>query len=76
MAPRKAVSVAPAQTPVLPVTPRLLSMKDAAKYLGCAYWAVRTLLWGKQIPYIQIGRRFVIDRTDLDKWVDKQKAAA
>jgi excisionase family DNA binding protein len=59
-------------SPPVTVTPRLLTIKQAAVYLGAAVWAVRQLLWAKEVPHIVIGRRHLIAREDLDSFIDSQ----
>jgi len=54
-------------------TPRLLNIPDAAKYMGCTVWFVRTLIWGRQVPHVRFGKRFLLDRSDLDTFIDSQK---
>lgn len=61
---------------VNPVTPRLLSLKNAATYLGCAFWAVRELCWARELKPIRIGKRDCIDIVDLDAWIERKKKAA
>ena len=56
-----------------PSEPRLLGVREAAAYLGSTVWAIRTLVWEEQIPYIRIGKRLLIDRADLDNFVDRHK---
>jgi excisionase family DNA binding protein len=56
-----------------PLEPLLLSLEDAAKILGCSLWAMRSLVWDKKIPYIQIGRRFLVSPVDLAAYVDANK---
>ena len=73
MASRKAVPVVPAETPV---TPRLLTLRQAADYLNCAFWAIRTMVTTGELKKIPIGRRFCIDRSDLDTWIEQKKRAA
>src|SRR5438309_2785346 len=58
-----------ADSPVL--NPRLLSIGDAAKYLGGTSWAVRRLIWQGALPYVQVGKRFVIAREELDAWITR-----
>lgn len=53
--------------------PRLLGVREAATYLGSTVWAIRTLIWEEQIPHIRIGKRLLIDRVDLDNFVDQHK---
>jgi excisionase family DNA binding protein len=63
--------------PVVPVVaingPRLLSLKDAAVYLGAHLWAVRQMVRGRELPYVQIGRKHLIDRLDLDQYIEEIK---
>ncbi len=55
---------------------RALPLKDAAAYLGCTLWRIRSLVWeGKLTAYYE-GKRQVIDRADLDAHVEKQKRGA
>ncbi len=54
-------------------TPRLLTIPQTAVYLSCAVWAVRSLLWARQVPYLKIGRRFLIDPKDLEKFIAASK---
>jgi excisionase family DNA binding protein len=56
--------------------PLLLDIKSAARVLSCTTWAVRSLLWSKEIPHIKIGRRFLIDPADLRSYIARQKERA
>ena len=67
---------APQPKPDRSVEPRLLTVSAAAAYLSCAVWAVRVLLWKKEIPFIRLGKRFLIDRADLDDFVERRKESA
>ncbi len=65
--------------PVIPVVnpePLLLDIGAAARALSATPWAVRSLLWDKQIPYIKIGRRFLIEPADLRAFIERNKEAA
>jgi excisionase family DNA binding protein len=64
------------QSALPPVTtqPRLLGIKDAARYLGATVWFVRSQLWAANLPYITLGKRFVIDTADLDRFIEAKKA--
>jgi excisionase family DNA binding protein len=53
--------------------PRLLSQHEAARYLGISYWTVRDLVFRREIPFIKIGRRVLVDRLDLDAYLDRSK---
>jgi excisionase family DNA binding protein len=65
----------PPAAPVVPVIngPRLLSLKQSADYLGAHLWAIRQMIRNREIPYVQIGRKFLIDRFDLDRYIEKNK---
>ena len=56
-----------------PITPRLLTIKEAARYCSCAVWAIRELLWSRTIPHVVIDRRHLIDRGDLDRFIDERR---
>jgi len=61
-------------TPVVAISgPRLLSVKDAATYLGAHLWAIRQMVRNRELPYVQIGRKHLIDKVDLDKFIEKNK---
>ena len=61
---------------VLAPAPRLVGVAAAAAYLGCTVWAVRSLQWDKQIPYVRIGQRLLFDIADLDAFVERSKVAS
>jgi len=52
---------------------RLLSVKEAAEYLGISQWTMRGLGWNGEIPEVKIGRRVLFDREDLDAFVERSK---
>jgi excisionase family DNA binding protein len=54
---------------------RLLSIKEAAVYLGRGTYSMRELLWGGQLPYLQCGKggKLWVDRKDLDSWIEANK---
>src|SRR5579862_8563480 len=49
-------------------------MRDAAKYLSCAYWAIRQLVYTSELTPIRIGKRFCLDRRArfMDRTAKKQ----
>lgn len=57
----------------LPITPRLLRIPDAAKYLSCTNWFLETLLREKTVPSFIQGKRKLVDVRDLDAYVDRLK---
>jgi excisionase family DNA binding protein len=55
---------------------RLLRIPEAARYLGSTISAVRALIWSRELPYVKIGQRYLIDRADLDAFIQKTKKVA
>ncbi len=62
------------------VPPRLLSLEDAARYLGVSPWTVRELEWSGVLPRVRIPlgngkelRKLLFDRADLDRLIDRWK---
>ena len=53
--------------------PRLFSQQDAACYLGISYWTIRDLVFRREIPFVKIGRRILVDRLDLDAYLEQSK---
>ena len=55
---------------------RLLTVQQAAKYLGTTVWCMRSLAWEKKLTSIRLGKRLLFDVRDLDKFIDDRKRAA
>ena len=55
--------------------PRLLPLKDAAKWLGITTWAMRERIWAGQIPVVMFpgGRKQYVDVNDLEAFIQKNK---
>ena len=54
---------------------RLMTVADAARFLGCSDANVYALIRGGQLPYVTIGRSkgFRLDRVDLEAFIDDRK---
>ncbi|MGH9735815.1 MAG: excisionase family DNA-binding protein [Candidatus Acidiferrales bacterium] len=52
---------------------RWLTVPEAARYLGATVGFVRALIWDGAVPFVKAGKRFVIDRTDLDAYMVRSK---
>jgi excisionase family DNA binding protein len=52
---------------------RLLSQQAAAAYLGISYWTLRDLIFRGDLPSVRIGRRTLVDRQDLDAFLERVK---
>src|SRR6266851_2074521 len=58
------------------VVPRLLRIQDAAKYLSSTTWQIETLLREKKILSFVLGKRRVVDRLELDRYVECRNVEA
>jgi excisionase family DNA binding protein len=56
--------------------PRYLTIKGAAAYASLTVWFVRELIWARKVAYARLGNRYVIDRLDLDTFMQSQKVPA
>jgi excisionase family DNA binding protein len=52
---------------------RLLSIPQAAEYLGVCAKTMWRLVWESEIPQIRIARRVLVDIRDLDRYIESQK---
>jgi hypothetical protein len=69
------------------IKPRLLNMRQAAKYLGCSFWTARDYVLQGLIPIVDLPplrprqgdrqrktlRRVLVDRADLDAFIESRK---
>ncbi len=60
------------RTNVLPA-PRLLDYKAAGAYLSLSYWSLREMVLNGEIPHLKFGKKVLIDRKDLDVWIEQRK---
>jgi excisionase family DNA binding protein len=60
----------------LSAEPLLLDIRGAAHALSSTVWTFRSLLWKKEIPFIRIGRRFLIDPADIREFIQRKKEEA
>lgn len=49
--------------------PRLLSVSEAARYIGISERNLRGLIAERKIPFVRIRRRIVFRLVDLDRWI-------
>ncbi len=54
-------------------TPRLLDYKSAGVYVSLSYWSLRELVLDGEIPHLRFGKKILIDRRDLDAWIERHK---
>lgn len=55
---------------------RLYNLKEAAQYMGRTVWGMRELIWAGKLPVVKApeGRKIFIDVTDMDGYIEKNKA--
>jgi excisionase family DNA binding protein len=55
---------------------RLLTLKEAAEYLGRSEWGMRDLIWSRTIPVVKMSgaRKYYLDIHDLNVFVEKNKS--
>ena len=56
--------------------PRLLSVDEAAAYIGRTGKALRHMIASGAIPSVREGSRVHLDRADLDRWIEMRKCRA
>lgn len=50
-----------------------LSVKEAAAYTGISEYYIREFIKDKKIPYIETGKKFLINRIELEKYLKGQE---
>ena len=51
----------------------MLDLRSAGRYVSLSYWTVREMAMRGDIPLVRAGRRILIDRLDLDLWIERNK---
>jgi excisionase family DNA binding protein len=51
----------------------MLSPESAAEYICASTDTLRDMIKNGEIPFVRNGRRYTIDRCDLDKWIETNK---
>ena len=56
----------------MPVKRRILSLKETAEAYGPSLWFWRQRIWAGDIQFIQCGRKQLLDRLDIEKFLESQ----
>jgi excisionase family DNA binding protein len=56
-----------------PLRPRLLSVEQAAAYIGRTKDAVNHMIAASKLPTVKSDRRRFVDVMDLDRWIEDHK---
>jgi len=51
----------------------LISVEEAASYLGVQRSTIYPLAWRRKIPSVKMGRPLLFDRKDLDRMIEAGK---
>lgn len=73
VAERLAVKVAERTQNSATIKPRLLTVEQAAIYLGRTKEAVQHMIFEGKVPTVRTDRRVFIDIRDLDAWIEDNK---
>lgn len=65
----------PKQTAADLAAVRWLTIKQASVALNLTVWHLRTLIWRHEIPVVRVGKKALLDRNDIEKYLESQKAA-
>lgn len=52
---------------------RLLTLREAACYLGISQWTLRELTWKGSLPVVRMTRKLHFDLQDLDRFIEASK---
>ncbi len=52
---------------------RLMTVKQAAMYCGTSYSSMYQLIKNGRIPSVRFNRRLLVDKTDLDAFIERHK---
>lgn len=59
-----------------PTPTRWFTIPQAAAYAGVSVKFIRTLIWSRSLRYTKAGKRFIVDRQDIDTWLESNKVSA
>ncbi len=51
----------------------IITVTECAKYMKCSESFIREATRMKALPHIRVGKKILIDKIELDKWLDSQK---
>lgn len=54
---------------------RLYSIKELVAEIGATEWYWRTQIWDGQLPFVQVGRKMLVDREDVEKFITDNKSS-
>ena len=55
---------------------RLLTLAEAAGFLGLSPYSVRRLIWSGKLPAVRLTRRIQVDLQDVERLIEQAKGRA
>ncbi len=52
---------------------RLYSIKDLVREVGATEWFWRSQIWDGKLPFVQVGKKMLIDREDIEAFIQSHK---
>jgi hypothetical protein len=52
---------------------RLYSIKELVGDIGGTEWFWRSQIWDGKLPFVQVGRKMLIDRNDIELFIQNHK---
>ena len=52
---------------------RLLSLKELVQEFGVTMWFWRTQIWDGKLPFMQVGRKILVDVQDVETFINAEK---
>jgi excisionase family DNA binding protein len=52
---------------------RLYTIKELATEIGGTEWFWRSQIWDGQLPFVQVGRKMLIDYVDVEAFINNNK---
>jgi hypothetical protein len=52
---------------------RVYSIKELTAEIGATEWFWRSQIWDGFLPYVQVGRKMLVDRVDIDTFIQKHE---
>lgn len=65
------------EVPTQPTSPvfqkRLYSIKELVLLIGATEWFWRSQIWDGKLPFVQVGRKMLVDKKDIEKFIQNHK---
>lgn len=52
---------------------RLYSIKELVVEIGVTEWFWRSQIWDGKLPFVQVGKKMLVDSHDVERFIEKHK---